>query len=205
MQVPQKYELLATDLIDESGCPMFRIKALRDFGNIKVGDLGGYVSGEHNLSHEGNAWIADEAQASSRARVYGDALLADRARISDEAQLYETAQARGDVRIGGNTQIYGRAHISECVTVSDNAQIFDDARIRGTIRIRGDAWIFARAEMFGDGDVFGDALITDKSAFYEYPRTDSVVKIEPLLGGEQPNRPGAPRSKGFSKPANSFF
>lgn len=191
--------------MDESGCPMFRIRALRDFGNIKAGDLGGYVSGEHNLCHEGNAWIADEAQASGRSRVYGDALLADRARMFDGAQLYETAQARGDVQIGGNTQIYGRAQISEFVTVSDNAQIFDDARIRGSIRIRGDAWIFARADMFGDGDVFGDALITDKSAFYEYPRTDSVVKNEPLLGGEQPNRPGAPRSKGFSKPANSFL
>jgi len=31
-----------------------QIVAIRDFGNIRNGDIGGWLSNEHNLSHEGN-------------------------------------------------------------------------------------------------------------------------------------------------------
>lgn len=37
----KKYELIKSDNMD-----LFRIKALRDFSNVKVGDIGGYVSSE---------------------------------------------------------------------------------------------------------------------------------------------------------------
>ena len=39
-----------------------RVKALRDFADIRKGDVGGFVDGEHNLSHEGNCWIYDCAE-----------------------------------------------------------------------------------------------------------------------------------------------
>ena len=34
-----------------------RIKALRSFGDVKEGDLGGWIEKESNLSHEGNCWV----------------------------------------------------------------------------------------------------------------------------------------------------
>lgn len=38
-----------------------RIRALKDFGDVKAGELGGYIEKEENLSQEGNAKVSDNA------------------------------------------------------------------------------------------------------------------------------------------------
>ena len=43
------------------GKKLFRIKALIEFGNVKAGELGGFVEKEENLSHDGNAWVCGNA------------------------------------------------------------------------------------------------------------------------------------------------
>lgn len=58
----KKYELLTNDTINLAGRTLYRIKALRDFGNVKKGDLGGYVEKEENLSHNGSAWVYGAAE-----------------------------------------------------------------------------------------------------------------------------------------------
>ena len=62
----KKYEL-TDETIDVSGTTLHRIKALKDFGNVKKGELGGYVESERNLSQEGNCWVCGNA------KVCGDA------------------------------------------------------------------------------------------------------------------------------------
>ena len=63
MVMLKKYEL--TEQHPDTG--LYCIKALRDFGNVAKGDIGGWIEGEKNLSHEGYAWVYGNA------RVYGDA------------------------------------------------------------------------------------------------------------------------------------
>ena len=46
----KKYVLLNDDTINHNGCTLYRIQAVRDFSNVKVGDFGGYVEKEGNLS-----------------------------------------------------------------------------------------------------------------------------------------------------------
>lgn len=57
------------------GRKLFQIKALIRFGNVNVGDIGGYIEKEENLSHDGNAWVYDNALVCDNAEVYGDALV----------------------------------------------------------------------------------------------------------------------------------
>ena len=45
------------ELTKESKGNLFRIKALKDFGNVKKGDLGGFIEKTDNLSQEGNCWV----------------------------------------------------------------------------------------------------------------------------------------------------
>ena len=60
-----KYEL--TDIKrDYNGTTVYRIRALEDIENkldfqldVKKGDLGGWVSGYHNLSQQGKCWIEE--------------------------------------------------------------------------------------------------------------------------------------------------
>lgn len=41
---------------------LFRIRATKDFEDVKIGDFGGFVQNESNLSQEGDCWIYDEAR-----------------------------------------------------------------------------------------------------------------------------------------------
>ena len=52
----KKYELTEETKVI-GGKTLFRIRALRSFGGIKAGDLGGFIENERNLSHGGNAWV----------------------------------------------------------------------------------------------------------------------------------------------------
>ena len=83
------------------GKKLFRIKALVEFGNVKEGDLGGFVEKESNIDDDGNAWISGNAQ------VYGNACVAGSVQISGNAQVY------GNAWISGNAQVYGNACVAE--------------------------------------------------------------------------------------------
>jgi hypothetical protein len=55
----KKYEL-TNEKIKYGEKTLYRIKALRTFGLVNEGDLGGFVKSEDNLSHC-NCWIFDYA------------------------------------------------------------------------------------------------------------------------------------------------
>lgn len=60
----KKFELTEEFIINNSGIKLYRIKALKDFSDVKKGDLGGYVLVERNLSQFGNAWVYGDVIAS---------------------------------------------------------------------------------------------------------------------------------------------
>lgn len=74
----KKFEL-TDEFITFLGKKLFRIKALIDFGDVKAGDLGGYIGKKGNLSHNGNAWVYDDA------KVCGNARVCDNARVCCDA------------------------------------------------------------------------------------------------------------------------
>lgn len=91
---------------------LYRIRALRDFGHVKKGDIGGFVKSEANLSHEGNAWIADDAIVSNNAHVSGDALVHGKAIICESVVVTGNADIGGWANFGGNTEIGGETKIT---------------------------------------------------------------------------------------------
>ncbi|WP_375638621.1 hypothetical protein [Bartonella sp. AA16NXGY] len=66
----KKYEL-TDETIEFDGRTLHRIRALRDFGYVKKGDLGGFIENESNLSHDGNCWISGNAKVYGKAKVCG--------------------------------------------------------------------------------------------------------------------------------------
>lgn len=52
---------------------LHRIRAVAEFGLVKVGDLGGWIEKEENLSHDGKAWICGDAEIWGNAKICGDA------------------------------------------------------------------------------------------------------------------------------------
>lgn len=94
---------------------LHRIRAVRDFGVVKAGDLGGWIEDEDNLSHDGYAW------------VYGDAL------VEGNAFVEGNARVGGDARVGGNALVTGNAY------VGDAAWVYGDARVTGNAQVKGNA------------------------------------------------------------------
>ena len=84
-------------------------KALKDFGNVKKGDLGGFVQGYRNLSQSGDCWVY------SRAIVADDAKVTENALIFNEARIFNHAQISGNAIIGGSKIIPGNRIITEGV------------------------------------------------------------------------------------------
>ena len=67
-----KYEFTG-ETLEYEGKTLHRIRALRDFGDVKAGEVGGWVESEANLSHKNLAWISDNARVTDNARVSGNA------------------------------------------------------------------------------------------------------------------------------------
>jgi len=118
----KKYELIPSD---KAG--LYRIKALKDFADVKVGDIGGYVSGEHNLSHDDTCWIYHNAQVYDNARVSGHAL------VYGNALVYSNAQVYGSAQVYDSARVYDNARVSDYARVSGNARIYS-----GTIKSTND-------------------------------------------------------------------
>ena len=97
-----KYEL-TDETIDVSGTTLHRIKALKDFGNVKKGELGGYVESEYNLSQIGNCWVYGNA------RVCGDAELCGNAKVCGNARVCGNAEVCGNAKVCGNARVCGNA------------------------------------------------------------------------------------------------
>ena len=76
----KKYEL-TDDSIVINGKTLYRIRALRGFGDVKKGDIGGYIEKEGNLSHLNNCWVYDYA------KVFNNAVVLDDARLCGQKSL----------------------------------------------------------------------------------------------------------------------
>lgn len=105
----EKKYMLTDDMIMVNGRTFYRIVALKDFGLVKAGMLGGYIESEKNLSHEGEAWVYENACVGGNAKVYGD------------AKVDRNALVFGNVKIYGNAKIHGNAHANDNASVHDNA------------------------------------------------------------------------------------
>lgn len=137
-----------------------RIRALKDFGDVKKGDLGGFVEREGNLSHTENAWISgnakvrDNACVMDNAVVSGSALICDEALILGNAQVDGTAKISNNATICNNAKIYGNARICGKATVCGCAEVYDNALIEGR------AWV-KTSQVCRCSYVAGTAVITD--------------------------------------------
>lgn len=151
---PKKYELVEDDFIESSNRKLFRIRALIDFGRAKIGELGGYIEKEENLSQLGYAWVSDSAQ------VFDNACVSDNAWILDSAQVYGDAQVFGIASISGNAQVYEDAKVSDSAQVFGDAMVFECAKISGDTQVFGDARVYESAQVSGNAKVFGEIWLS---------------------------------------------
>ena len=109
----RKYKF-TKNALDWNGYKLRQIQAVRDFGNVRKGDLGGWICYDAQLSHEGDCWIGEDSRIG-----YG-------VTVDENAQLIDS-WIFGDCSIRNravldcvNCYIFGRVHHTiescDCVT-----------------------------------------------------------------------------------------
>ena len=124
----KKYKL-TEETINVDGRTLYRIEALRDFGNVKKGDKGGFIENENNLTQYGKCWVYDNAEVSGYAIVHDNATVSGNAKVSGNAMVYENAKVYGNAKVSGNAIVYGDAEVCGKAEVCDNAEICGNAII----------------------------------------------------------------------------
>ena len=140
-----------------------RIRALIDipYHNVKVGDEGGWLEGEHNLSHDGSCWVADEAIVFSHARVVDGAIVCESAVVSCDAVIRCSARIKGRARVRHNAKVGGHAIVSEDAAVQGTAKVFGSAKVEGSSIINDSANVHGRAVVLGITRIYDSASVCD--------------------------------------------
>lgn len=107
-----KYKM-TDETITYGGRVLHRIEALKCFGLISTGELGGFIEAEHNLSHHRNAWVGGDAMVLEQAYVGGRATVKENATVEGQSQVIESADICGSAWISGNSIIGGWRSTSE--------------------------------------------------------------------------------------------
>ena len=79
----RKYEFNGETMTTDDGKVLHRIVATEDFGEVKAGDVGGWIESEKNLF--GDAWVFGDARVFGDVRVCGDARVFGKARVCGDA------------------------------------------------------------------------------------------------------------------------
>lgn len=96
--IADKYELTRRYRII-GGTKVYQIRALRNFGNVLKGELGGYVESKHNLLNADTCWIKDNAVVMGDAQIYGKAIIKDNAIIGGKTFVSHKSVIGGNMRL----------------------------------------------------------------------------------------------------------
>lgn len=160
----KKYELSEEAVQAGKSGMLYRVRALKDFSDVKAGDLGGFVSSENNLSQEGECWLYDDAVACWNVVVCDDAVMRDRSMaigdkvvisghsvVADNARVFAAAQISGTASVYGNSHIWGRARVKDNAIIL-NVDMDDDTVIDKNAQV-------SNTDMHGSSRITDDAVV----------------------------------------------
>ena len=189
----QKYKI--TDIAHEEYPFLHRIRALRDIcGEIRAGDIGGFVESESNLSAEPGdcAWIFDDAIACGSAYVSKGSVMSGHSRAEDNAYL-RGASMTGKALASGNAQIIHDPHTMGTPILSGNCKVY--GTIQGDVRVTGSAVILPCEEVRND----------TRDTFVLSGKSRSVIRgigretLKPLQKEVSPMKTKTPKKRGVER------
>lgn len=152
----KKYKI-TTQSIEWGDKKLFRIQALKSFGSVKAGDLGGYIESENNLSQDGDSWVYNTAKVYDKAIVWDNVEIHDNAEVFEDSWVYGNAWVCGNSKVFGSAGVYGDVWIYNNAEICDNVRVHDNARVFGNTIIRDNTNVYGYAEIGENAEVHDDA------------------------------------------------
>ena len=191
----RKYKLTNTT-IRYMGRKLYRIKALKDFSDVKKGDLGGWVFSKNNLSQEGDCWIYNNAKCMDNARVCDDSCMYDysvmrnnscmydSSRMYDHSIMYDHSEMHDNSEMHGysimleysimhehskmynHSEMHGYSEMFGYSEMHDYGKMFDNSRMYDYSKMYNDSSIYDVSAMFGSSRMFGSSKLKDKEKLH---------------------------------------
>ncbi len=159
----KKYVLLKNESIVVNEVTLYRIEAIISFctqlGKVHVGDKGGYVESEENLSHSGCCWIWDDAKVCGGANVQNDAQVCGKARVFDSATVRNDAIVRGRAIVHGK-----RCSVYNAAEVCEDAMIWS-SNISERSVVKGYSFV-QDSSVYGSSEILGNSIIKKCSIYW---------------------------------------
>jgi len=161
-----------------------RIIAIKYFGNVKAGDIGGWIFSEANLSQKGNCWVYDDAIVKGKAIVTDNAAVKGDAIVKGKAIVTDNAAVKGYVIVKGRAIVGGDAIVEGYAIVGGDAIVEGYAIVKGKAIVKGDAIVGGAAIVKGDAIVKGYATVRGKAIVRKMRKKDMrkiVIRLRELL------------------------
>ena len=137
---------------------LYRIRALKNFRNVRAGDLGGWIEKEENLSQEGNCWVYDNACVFENAYVFDDGTVCHNSSVCGNAIVYE------------NASVYDNSNVRENACVFGNSIVCDNSVICNNAKVYGISYICCNVIVRDNAKCYGNSVICDNSIVCGYAR-----------------------------------
>jgi len=186
----KKYEL-TSEFITINRTKLYRIKALKDFGDVKMGDLGGFIEKEENLAQEGDCWVYDRAIVRDKARIYDNVRIKNRAVVKDNAEISFDAQILDSAVVGDNAVVSIQAIVRNSSRIDGNAHVCGSCIIHQDAHITQKATVKGKANISGLSVIGGNAVIDDCAIVSDYAvikgnaivKGNSIIEERAIVGG----------------------
>ena len=181
----KKYEL-TDNTSSYKGIVLHQIRALRSFGNVKTGELGGFIESEDNLSHIGTCWVYNSAKVYGKIKLMGTSIVSDEAIvtgnatirvciITDNSMFNASGNIRGKLIMSDDSYLSGNINLVGQLTMADSSSIrgsidcsgqiimADSSSIKDTLKCSGQLSMSDDSSMNGNSCIYGSVSMCDDS------------------------------------------
>ena len=149
----EKKYILTEETKEVGGHILHRIQAMRDFGGVQKGDLGGWIESEENLSHDGDCWIFGNGEVFDNGRVFGDGRVSDNGWVFGDGKVFGNGRVSDNGWVFGDGKVFGNGEVYDNGKVYGNGRVSDDGRVFGNAKIGFNAYISSPRSYFVQGPI----------------------------------------------------
>lgn len=181
----KKYELTDNTIVYK-GVVLHQIRSLQNFGNVKAGELGGFIESEDNLSHTGTCWVYNSAKVYGKIKLMGTSIVSDEAIvtgivsvkeciITDNSMFNASGSITGRLVMSDDSYLSGNIYLTGQLTMADSSSIrgsidcsgritiTDSSSIKDTLKCSGQLFMSDYSSMNGNSCIYGSVSMCDDS------------------------------------------
>ena len=124
-----------------------RIVALKDFSNVKKGEIGGFVSNENNLSQYGDCWLYGNSKMFGNCKMFDNSKMFGYSEMHDYSEMHNNSEIHNNSKMHDNSKMFGYSKMHGYSKMDNNSEMHDNSKIFGNSKIDNNCKIFGNSKI----------------------------------------------------------